>query len=209
VLQGSGRSGPRVSAWLAGSAEIERLPPPARQSRARHTASLATGSALRLQLKAAAAACSPLALRAGPRLALALASAAVAAACAPTRPIERITIADARVHAAHLTDSGTPGDSPGDVVTFDQPLLDAQHRPIGNNSGVCFRTRVAHSYQCQWTLSFDDGSIQVAGSEADSGASNISIVGGTGRYSGIYGEMESVNNGDGTFTQTLRYRLRP
>ena len=84
---------------------------------------------------------------------------------------------------------------------------------IGNNSGSCIRTRVGHSYQCQWTLTFDNntqggGTIQVAGREFDKGSSSISIVGGTGKYSGISGEMESTNNNDGTFTQVLHYSLR-
>jgi hypothetical protein len=35
----------------------------------------------------------------------------------------------------------------------------------------------------------------------------IGITGGTGSYAGISGEMTSVNNNDGSFTQTLRYRL--
>ena len=50
-----------------------------------------------------------------------------------------------------------------------------------------------------------NGSIQVAGREFDQGTSVLSIVGGTGKYSGISGEMESINNNNGTFTQTLRY----
>jgi hypothetical protein len=103
---------------------------------------------------------------------------------------------------------GETGDSVGDMVLFDQPLLDEDGAVIGNNSGACIRTRVDHSYQCQWTLTFDDGSIQVAGREADQGTSAISIVGGTGVYTGISGEMVSTNNNDGTFTQTLRFRLK-
>ena len=39
----------------------------------------------------------------------------------------------------------------------------------------------------------------------DTRYSVISITGSTGRYAGITGEMTSVNNNDGTFTQTLRY----
>jgi hypothetical protein len=50
------------------------------------------------------------------------------------------------------------------------------------------------------------GSIQVAGREYDAGTSVISIIGGTGIYSGIKGEMDSTNNNDGTFTQVLRIR---
>ena len=123
------------------------------------------------------------------------------------------TIADARNNPAHFIDNGEPGDSDGDILVFDQPLLDKDMKAIGNNSGSCIRTRVGHSYQCQWTLTFynkthDSGTIQVAGRENDKGFSSISIVGGTGKYSGIIGEMESTNNNDGTFTQVLHYSLR-
>ncbi|TNF99395.1 MAG: hypothetical protein EP297_05675 [Gammaproteobacteria bacterium] len=119
-----------------------------------------------------------------------------------------VTIADARVDKAQFIDIGESGDSVGDILTFDQPLLDKQMRRIGNNSGTCIRTRIGNDFQCQWTLTLDDGTIQVAGREFDKGASNISIVGGTGRYAGISGEMQSVNNEDGTFTQTLRYSIQ-
>lgn len=135
-------------------------------------------------------------------------AAAVLAGCSSTGQQIMVTIADARVHQAENVDIGAAGDSPGDMYVFDQPLLDAQGRAIGNNSGVCVRSRVGHSLQCQWTLTLDDGTIQVAGREFDKGASEITIVGGTGVYSGISGHMVSVNNDDGTFTQTLYYRLK-
>lgn len=127
-------------------------------------------------------------------------------ACAQETPQALITIADARTNPAQIIDNGEPGDSAGDILVFDQPLLDEDMKEIGNNSGMCIRTRIGHSFQCQWTLTFEDGTIQVAGREFDQGASDISITGGTGRYSGITGEMTSVNNNDGTFTQTLRYQ---
>ena len=118
------------------------------------------------------------------------------------------TIVDARTHKANFIDLGESGDSVGDVLTFDQPLLDKQGQQIGNNSGTCIRTSVGHSFQCQWTLTLKNGSIQVAGREFDEGKSEIAIVGGTGQYKGISGQMESINNGDGTFTQALYYWLR-
>ncbi len=124
------------------------------------------------------------------------------------KPQSLVTIADARLHAAHFIDIGESGDSVGDKFVFDQPLLDERNNSIGNNSGMCIRTRVGHSSQCQWTLTFDNGTIQVAGREFDKGESDITIIGGTGAYSGITGEMKSVNNNDGTFTQTLYYRTR-
>jgi hypothetical protein len=128
-------------------------------------------------------------------------------ACPQQQPLTRITIADARTDKAHAVDNGEAGDSAGDILTFDQPLLDSDMNHIGTNSGTCIRTRVGHSFQCQWTLSFEDGSIQVAGREFDRGTSHISIVGGTGAYVGITGEMQSTNNNDGTFTQVLNYRI--
>ncbi len=128
------------------------------------------------------------------------------AACAQENTQVLIAVADARIDTAKFIDIGKPGDSVGDILTFDQPLLDQQGNAMGNNSGTCIRTRVGHSFQCQWTLTFATGSIQVAGREFDHGTSHIAIVGGTGIYFGITGEMESVNNNNGTFTQTLRYR---
>ncbi|MGY6274150.1 dirigent protein [Methylomonas sp. MgM2] len=134
--------------------------------------------------------------------------AVMACACTGDELQTLVTIADARSHKASLVDLGGPGDSAGDMLTFDQPLRDKQGRQIGNNSGVCIRTKVGEYFQCQWTLTLDQGSIQVAGRETDRGKSDIAIIGGTGRYQGISGQMQSVNNGDGTFTQTLRYRIR-
>jgi len=129
-------------------------------------------------------------------------------ACSQETPRTLVTVADARLKPARYIDTGEPGDSVGDILAFDQPLLDKDMEEIGNNSGTCVRTRVGHSFQCQWTLTFENGTIQVTGRELDQGTSTVSIVGGTGKYSGISGEMESTNNNDGTFTQTLHYWIR-
>lgn len=127
------------------------------------------------------------------------------AACSQQTGQTLVTIADARSSPAQSIDTGKPGDSPGDILVFDQPLLDADRQVIGSNSGSCIRTRTGHSLQCQWTLTLEEGTIQVAGREFDRGSSAISITGGTGEYTGITGNMTSVNNNDGTFTQTLHY----
>lgn len=133
-------------------------------------------------------------------------------ACEKNQLQSLVTIADARNNSAQFIDIGEPGDSVGDILVFDQPLLDEDMKIIGNNSGSCIRTRVGYSFQCQWTLTFgpeaqERGTIQVAGREHDAGTSNISIVGGTGKFSGITGVMQSTNNNDGTFTQMLSYTL--
>ncbi len=127
-------------------------------------------------------------------------------ACTQETPKILVTIADASASKAQFIDIGEPGDSAGDILVFDQPLLDEYRQQIGTNSGTCTRTRAGHSFQCSWTLTLENGSIQVAGREFDKGKSVISIIGGTGIYSGITGDMESVNNDNGTFTQTLRFR---
>ncbi|NQZ09294.1 MAG: dirigent protein [Algicola sp.] len=136
------------------------------------------------------------------------------AADAQTQAKTLITIADAKTSPAVGLDLGKPGDSIGDQWLFDQPLLDAQRKNIGNNSGVCIRTKVGNSSQCQWTLTLnggghDAGTIQVAGREFDQGSSAIAIVGGTGAYQHISGELISFKNADGTYTQTLSYTLAP
>jgi len=133
-------------------------------------------------------------------------------ACTPS-PQTMITIADARNSPAQIIDLGEAGDSIGDILVFDQPLLDKNKNKIGSNSGTCIRTRVDYSFQCQWTLTFGNksnssGSIVVAGREFDEGTSSVSIIGGTGIYSGISGEMQSTNNNDGTFTQVLSYTIK-
>jgi hypothetical protein len=134
-------------------------------------------------------------------------TSALVVACSPTDPQALVTIADARVHKAQVVDIGESGDSLGDMIVFDQPLLDQHSNNIGTNSGVCVRTRVGHSLQCQWTLSLKNGNIQVAGREFDRGTSDVAVIGGTGVYSGISGYLESVNNDDGTFTQTLYFQV--
>ena len=118
-----------------------------------------------------------------------------------------ITIADAKTSPASYVDIGQTGNSLGDQYIFDQPLLDHKKNKIGNNSGFCTRTKLNHSQQCQWTLTLKDGTIQVAGREFDKGESSIAIVGGTGHYRNISGEMTSFNNEGGTFTQTMKFTL--
>ena len=57
------------------------------------------------------------------------------ATCTQHEPQTLITIADARTSPAQFIDTGEPGDSVGDLLTFDQPLLDEDMQEIGNNCG--------------------------------------------------------------------------
>lgn len=114
-----------------------------------------------------------------------------------------VTIADARSGIASPVDLGAPGDSPGDMFVFDQPLLNEARQPIGSNSGYCIRTLPGQFSECQWTLTMADGTITVAGREAETGTSLIPIIGGTGDYLGVGGVLSTTPNGDRTFTQVL------
>ena len=113
------------------------------------------------------------------------------------------TIADARSGIASPVDLGPTGDSPGDMFVFDQPLLNEAKENIGSNSGFCIRTLPGQFNECQWTLTMADGTITVAGREADNGTSYIPVVGGTGIYAGVRGVLATTPNGDRTFTQVL------
>ncbi len=60
-----------------------------------------------------------------------------------------VTIADGRSGIAQSVDLGEPGDSPGDIFVFDQPLLNSNYEPIGKNSGFCIRTLPGKFSECQ------------------------------------------------------------
>ncbi|MFY0524250.1 dirigent protein [Archangium gephyra] len=113
------------------------------------------------------------------------------------------TIADARSGIATPVDLGPPGDSPGDMFVFDQPLLNEARENIGSNSGYCVRTLPGQFSECQWTLTMADGTITVAGREAEMGTSLVPIIGGTGAFEGASGVLATTPNGDRTFTQVL------
>jgi hypothetical protein len=114
-----------------------------------------------------------------------------------------VTIADARSGIAQWVDLGEPGDSPGDIFVFDQPLLNSKYEPIGKNSGFCIRTLPGKFSECQWTLTLADGTITVAGRESEAGASMIPVIGGSGRYLLVRGVMTTTPNLDKTYTQIL------
>ena len=114
-----------------------------------------------------------------------------------------VTIADGRSGIAQSVDLGEAGDSPGDIFVFDQPLLNSNHEPIGKNSGFCIRTLPGKFSECQWTLTFENGTITVAGRESDTGTSLIPVIGGSGKYLLVRGVMATTPNLDKTYTQIL------
>jgi allene oxide cyclase len=89
------------------------------------------------------------------------------------------------------TDTGAPGDSAGDVLTFANEVFDASDRAkVGSDQGYCIRTVAGTSYECNWTTLLPDGQITVEGPFYDTKDSTLAITGGTGRYRGARGSME-------------------
>ncbi len=126
---------------------------------------------------------------------------------ATTEEITLVTIADARSGVGQAIATGGPGDLPGNLFVFDQPLLNSRYEPIGTNSGYCIRTLPGKHSQCLWTLTLANGTITVAGSEADAGTSLIPVIGGTGAYLTAGGMLATTPNGDRTYTQVLTLLL--
>ena len=127
-------------------------------------------------------------------------------------------------------------DSPGGIFVFDQKLLGKDQRAIlGRNAGFCVRTDPGapdfsstdhpelpddpdnNFGQCTWTLTFSlssgtAGSITVSGREADKGASELTITGGTGHFNGIMGTLITTpipQDSNGVlFKQRIKYRYQ-
>ena len=103
---------------------------------------------------------------------------------------EEITVVE-RATTDAVTDTGTKGDSAGDLLTFANDVYDKDNKTkLGVDTGWCIRTVVGKSWECFWTLQLEKGSITVHGPFLDSGDSLLAITGGTGAYGGAKGEMK-------------------
>ena len=95
-----------------------------------------------------------------------------------------------RASSDAVTDTGSKGDSAGDILTFNNEIYDAANiNKVGSNNGWCMRTMVGKAWECFWTLTLSDGQITVEGPFLDGKDSVLAITGGTGKYSGAKGEM--------------------
>jgi allene oxide cyclase len=90
----------------------------------------------------------------------------------------------------HTTDLQPKGDSAGDLLTFANPVFMSDNRTqIGRDQGYCVRVEAGKSWECLWTLRLEDGQITVQGPFDDSGDTDLTITGGTGKYAGARGTM--------------------
>jgi hypothetical protein len=97
------------------------------------------------------------------------------------------------------TDTGAPGDSAGDILTFANDLFDrTDTHKVGTDQGYCIRVAVGTSYECNWTNSLAGGQITVEGPFLDAGDSTLAVTGGTGRYRDARGFMKLHGLENGT-----------
>ena len=89
------------------------------------------------------------------------------------------------------TDIGAKGDSPGDLLTFANPVFDAANKTqVGTDQGYCVRIVTGKSWECNWTMIMKGGLITIEGPFMDSGDSLFAVTGGTGKYAGAMGQMK-------------------
>ena len=104
--------------------------------------------------------------------------------------MERLAVVE-RAATDAVTDTGTSGDTVGDILTFANEVYDeANAKMIGTDNSWCVRTVVGKAWECFWTMSLADGQITVEGPFMDAGDSTLAITGGTGAYAGVGGEMK-------------------
>jgi allene oxide cyclase len=105
------------------------------------------------------------------------------------------------------TDTGAPGDSVGDILTFANAVFDSKDQnQVGTDQGFCVRTAVGKSYDCQWTTILKRGQLMVQGPFFDTKGSELAITGGTGRYANARGYMvlEALEGGKFRFEFHIR-----
>lgn len=106
-------------------------------------------------------------------------------------------------HAASdtTTDTGDPGDSAGDILTFANDVFDASDtHKVGTDQGYCIRINAPGSYECNWTTFLAGGQITVEGPFFDTSDSVVAITGGTGAYRNARGQMQlKARNGGAEF----------
>jgi allene oxide cyclase len=110
-----------------------------------------------------------------------------------------------------VTDTGATGDTPGDLLTFHNPVFDRSnmHR-VGRDQGDCIRivSGASGSWECRWTTFLRGGSITVEGPFYDTHSSRVAVTGGTGRYRNARGDMLLVARPGGTAFDFI-FRLEP
>ena len=129
-----------------------------------------------------------------------LAAAVAAWASSPARHPGGVNSLRVIEHATTdaTTDTGAPGDSAGDVLTFANDVFDrADAHRVGTDQGYCIRVVAGASYECNFTTLLPGGQIVVEGPFYDAKDSTLAVTGGTGRFRRARGTMDlhALENG--------------
>jgi len=148
-------------------------------------------------------------------IAAVLVGGAVSASAAPTAPsgpaaaiggVLRYDIAF-RPFGENYVDVGTPGPGVGDMLVFQDRILD-HGRHVGVQGGTCTVTELLaeghFQTHCVGTVSLPAGQIAFQGLVTDAPEKHMAVVGGTGRYRDAGGDLTVLEHGDDTGTLTVR-----
>lgn len=86
-------------------------------------------------------------------------------------------------------DLGAPGESRGDILLFNNRLLERNGDPAGRARVVCTRVTDAR-FHCVGSLGLDGGTLQLANSVrfTEARPTRFAITGGTGTYRDVFGQ---------------------
>jgi allene oxide cyclase len=108
-----------------------------------------------------------------------------------------------REHAItdRVTDTGKKGDSPGDLLTWHNPIFNsANTKQVGHDQGDCIRiSPKAGTWECRWlTYIAGQGAIMVEGAFFDGRDNTLAVTGGTLNFRNARGSMKLVSRHGGT-----------
>lgn len=129
-------------------------------------------------------------------------SYAAGASAGPSASTRHFTVIE-HAKTDTVVDNPPKSDSIGDLLAFGNPIYSPGNtKKIGEDQGVCVRTKVGKSWECTWTLTLKQGSLVVQGPYYDNADSMLAITGGTGAWTGARGTMRLHARSAGTYTFT-------
>ena len=135
-------------------------------------------------------------------LVVVLVGAALTISFAGTRAVTRPVTIRVIEHAVtdRVTDTGKRGDSPGDLLTWHNPIFDgANAKRVGHDQGDCIRiSPKAGTWECRWlTYIAGRGAIMVEGAFFDGRNNTLAVTGGTLEFRNARGSMKLVSRHGG------------
>jgi len=135
-------------------------------------------------------------------LVVVLVGAALTISFAGTRAVTRPVTIHVIEHAVtdRVTDTGKMGDSPGDLLTWHNPIFDgANAKRVGHDQGDCIRiSPKAGTWECRWlTYIAGRGAIMVEGAFFDGRNNTLAVTGGTLEFRNARGSMKLMSRHGG------------